>query len=83
MSNSLHHGINRSALTWQQLFNRGINLSRQNLDALAIEVDIVAMEFGMPSLVIARNRIADQQHAREIGFVRMGDPDVAPFDGFT
>ena len=49
-------------------------------------MDVVAMEFGMPShrcveilgKVVARNGIADEQDAREIGFVRVGNPDVAP-----
>ena len=35
------------------------------------------------SIVIARNGVADEQDAREIGFVRVGNPDVAPLDGFT
>src|SRR5438034_969679 len=34
-------------------------------------------------IVIARNGIADEQDAREIGFVRVRDPDVAPLNGFT
>ena len=34
-------------------------------------------------IVIARNGIANEQDARKICFVRMGDPDVAPLDGFA
>src|SRR5439155_2365713 len=34
-------------------------------------------------IVVARDGIADEQDAREIAFVRMRDPDVAPLDGFA
>jgi len=34
-------------------------------------------------IVFPRNGIADEQDARMIGFIRMRNPDVAPFDGFT
>src|SRR5579862_8347012 len=34
-------------------------------------------------IVIACYGVADEEDARKIGFVRMRDPDVTPFDGFT
>src|SRR5262245_18863899 len=34
-------------------------------------------------VVVARNGIADEQDAREARFVRVGNPDVAPLNGFT
>src|SRR5258705_10002428 len=34
-------------LRWQQLLDRFTYLSRKNLNTLAIEVDVVAVEFGM------------------------------------
>jgi len=34
-------------------------------------------------IIIARDGIADEQDAGEIGFVRMGNSDVAPLDGFA
>lgn len=39
----------RTDSMWQQVLKCHRNLSRKNLISLAIEVDVVAMEFGMPA----------------------------------
>src|SRR5207253_7537905 len=33
--------------------------------------------------IVASNGITDEQHAREIRFIRMGDPDIAPLNGLA
>ena len=34
-------------------------------------------------IVVAHDGIADEEDARKIRFIRMGNPDVAPLDGFV
>src|SRR5262245_33985022 len=42
--------------------------------------DKTLLRFG---IIVAHDGIADEQNAREARFIRVGNPDVAPLNGFT